>query len=117
MGRREGKEELVKKDERIISNSAKETTVKEQIEAFLVELRNQSNDYAANGLLDKEKYIIPPHLHDLTEDSLPEGQRGLVISEIAQFRERAAKRVRYKREMRDNCVLDFYFRIDKTSHI
>jgi RNA-binding protein 25 len=47
-------------------------------------------------LLDKEKYIIPPHLHDLQEADLPETQRGLVISEIAQFRERAAKREREK---------------------
>ena len=50
-------------------------------------------------MIDKEKYIIPPHLHDLQEADLPETQRGLVISEIAQFRERAAKREREK--MRD----------------
>ncbi|KAK7064880.1 hypothetical protein R3P38DRAFT_2826879 [Favolaschia claudopus] len=37
----------------------------------------------------KEKYVVPPHLHDLQEADLPETQRGLVISEIAQFRERA----------------------------
>jgi RNA-binding protein 25 len=47
-------------------------------------------------LLDKERYVIPPHLHDLQEADLPETQRGLVISEIAQFRERAAKREREK---------------------
>ncbi len=40
--------------------------------------------------------MIPPHLHDLQEADLPETQRGLVISEIAQFRERAAKREREK---------------------
>jgi RNA-binding protein 25 len=40
--------------------------------------------------------VIPPHLHDLHEADLPETQRGLVISEIAQFRERAAKREREK---------------------
>jgi RNA-binding protein 25 len=54
-------------------------------------------------LLDKEKYIIPPHLHDLQEADLPETQRGLVISEIAQFRERAAKREREKvREVKES---------------
>ena len=58
-----------------------------------------SQEAANNGLIDKEKYIIPPHLHDLQEADLPETQRGLVISEIAQFRERAAKREREK--MRD----------------
>src|SRR6266404_5551535 len=46
---------------------------------------------ANNGLLDKEHYVIPPHLHDLQEANLPETQHGLVISEFAQFRERAAK--------------------------
>ena len=56
----------------------------------------QSNEASENGLLDKEKYVIPPHLHDLQEADLPETQRGLVISEIAQFRERAAKREREK---------------------
>lgn len=45
---------------------------------------------------EKEKYIIPPHLHDLTEADLPETQRGLVISEIQQFRERSAKREKEK---------------------
>ncbi|KAF8150367.1 hypothetical protein K438DRAFT_1910390 [Mycena galopus ATCC 62051] len=44
----------------------------------------------------EEKYVVPPHLHDLQEADLPETQRGLVISEIAQFRERAAKREREK---------------------
>lgn len=33
-------------------------------------------------------------MHDLQEADLPETQRGLVISEIAQFRERAAKKER-----------------------
>lgn len=35
---------------------------------------------------------MPPHLHDLQEADLPENQRGLVISEIALFRERAVKK-------------------------
>lgn len=51
---------------------------------------------AADPTGEKERYIIPPHLHDLQESELPENQRGLVMSEIAQFRERAAKREREK---------------------
>lgn len=45
---------------------------------------------------EKDRIIIPPHLHDLQEADLPEEQRGLVVSEIALFRERAAKREREK---------------------
>ncbi|KDQ08036.1 hypothetical protein BOTBODRAFT_38252 [Botryobasidium botryosum FD-172 SS1] len=44
----------------------------------------------------RENFVIPPHLQDLQEADLPENQRGLVISEIALFRERAAKRERDK---------------------
>ncbi|KAF8578960.1 hypothetical protein K439DRAFT_1416733 [Ramaria rubella] len=51
---------------------------------------------AGEGGSEKERYVIPPHLHDLQEAELPEAQRGLVISEIALFRERAAKREREK---------------------
>jgi hypothetical protein len=40
--------------------------------------------------------MIPPHLQDLQEADLPENQRGLVISEIALFLERAAKREKEK---------------------
>ncbi|KIK73718.1 hypothetical protein PAXRUDRAFT_29233, partial [Paxillus rubicundulus Ve08.2h10] len=59
--------------------------------------------YSAQKMRTDEKYVIPPHLHDLQEADLPETQRGLVISEIAQFRERAAKREREKvREVRDS---------------
>lgn len=65
--------------------------------AELVQAINQTSEDATNkGLLDREKYVIPPHLHDLQEADLPETQRGLVISEIAQFRERAAKKEREK---------------------
>lgn len=72
--------------------------------AELIEVVNHRSQDAANrGLLDKERYVIPPHLHDLQEADLPEGQRGLVISEIAQFRERAAKREREKvREVKES---------------
>jgi RNA-binding protein 25 len=71
-----------------------------KVDELVTDIRKQSQDAATNGLIDKEKYVIPPHLHDLQEADLPETQRGLVISEIAQFRERAAKREREK--MRDN---------------
>ncbi|KAJ7271960.1 hypothetical protein B0H12DRAFT_1298749 [Mycena haematopus] len=47
---------------------------------------------AADSTSQKEKNVVPPHLRDLQEADLPETQHGLVISEIAQFRERAAKR-------------------------
>lgn len=70
-----------------------------RLDELVADINRVSQDAANSGLIDKEKYIIPPHLHDLQEADLPETQRGLVISEIAQFRERAAKREREK--MRD----------------
>ncbi|KZT64186.1 hypothetical protein DAEQUDRAFT_769935 [Daedalea quercina L-15889] len=69
---------------------------KAKVDQLLADINKQSQDAASNGLIDKEKYIIPPHLHDLQEADLPETQRGLVMTEIAQFRERAAKREREK---------------------
>ncbi|KAJ7599897.1 hypothetical protein C8J56DRAFT_909077 [Mycena floridula] len=69
---------------------------KTKVDALIKEINLKSQQAADSGLIDKEKYIIPPHLHDLQEADLPETQRGLVISEIAQFRERAAKREREK---------------------
>ncbi|OAX38446.1 hypothetical protein K503DRAFT_160752 [Rhizopogon vinicolor AM-OR11-026] len=73
-----------------------------KVDELVREINQQSQEAANSGLLDKEKYVIPPHLHDLQEADLPETQRGLVISEIAQFRERAAKREREKmRDVRD----------------
>ena len=85
---------------------AEETKRKEaqaKVGALVSDIIKFSQEAANNGLIDKEKYIIPPHLHDLQEADLPETQRGLVISEIAQFRERAAKREREKmRDVRDN---------------
>lgn len=69
---------------------------KARVDQFLADINKQSQEAASNGLIDKEKYIIPPHLHDLQEADLPETQRGLVMTEIAQFRERAAKREREK---------------------
>ncbi|OJA18270.1 hypothetical protein AZE42_04994 [Rhizopogon vesiculosus] len=85
--------------------SADETMMqqaKTRVDELVREINQQSQEAANSGLLDKEKYVIPPHLHDLQEADLPETQRGLVISEIAQFRERAAKREREKmRDVRD----------------
>ncbi|PPQ78720.1 hypothetical protein CVT25_010723 [Psilocybe cyanescens] len=76
---------------------------KAKIDEYVADINRVSQDAANSGLIDKEKYIIPPHLHDLQEADLPETQRGLVISEIAQFRERAAKREREKmRDVREN---------------
>ncbi|KIP05200.1 hypothetical protein PHLGIDRAFT_120040 [Phlebiopsis gigantea 11061_1 CR5-6] len=72
---------------------------KSRVDALLADIHKVSQEAADNGLIDKEKYVIPPHLHDLHEADLPETQRGLVMTEIAQFRERAAKREREK--MRD----------------
>lgn len=76
---------------------------KSRLDELVADINRVSQDAANNGLIDKEKYVIPPHLHDLQEADLPETQRGLVISEIAQFRERAAKREREKlRDVRDS---------------
>jgi hypothetical protein len=63
---------------------------------MVADIIRAQQDAASSGHMQKEKYVIPPHLHDLQESDLPETQRGLVISEIAQFRERAAKREREK---------------------
>ncbi|KAH8982166.1 hypothetical protein EDB86DRAFT_2812397 [Lactarius hatsudake] len=71
-------------------------TAKIHVSKLIHDIIRISQEAANNGLLDKERYVIPPHLHDLQEADLPETQRGLVISEIAQFRERAAKREREK---------------------
>ncbi|KAJ3556756.1 hypothetical protein NM688_g1840 [Phlebia brevispora] len=72
---------------------------KSRVDLLLADINKTSQEAANNGLIDKERYVIPPHLHDLQEADLPETQRGLVMTEIAQFRERAAKREREK--MRD----------------
>ena len=69
---------------------------KAEIDGFVKNIKKQHDEATSSGTLDTEKYVIPPHLHDLQEADLPETQRGLVISEIALFRERAAKREREK---------------------
>lgn len=84
--------------QRMQTNADEEATqkAKARVFEFINDINRVSQEAASNGLLDKERYVIPPHLHDLQEADLPETQRGLVISEIAQFRERAAKREREK---------------------
>lgn len=69
---------------------------KAKVDQLVADIHKLSQEAADQGLIDKEKYVIPPHLHDLQEADLPETQRGLVMTEIAQFRERAAKREREK---------------------
>ncbi|EJD51004.1 hypothetical protein AURDEDRAFT_121442 [Auricularia subglabra TFB-10046 SS5] len=77
------------------SDDARLEQARKDIGNIVKTLRDQTSD-AQNGGGDGERYVIPPHLHDLHEADLPENQRGLVISEIAQFRERAAKKERDK---------------------
>lgn len=85
------------------TDEAQKQQARAKIDEQVADIIRMSQDAANNGLIDKEKYVIPPHLHDLQEADLPETQRGLVISEIAQFRERAAKREREKlRDVRES---------------
>ena len=65
---------------------------KADISELVANIKRQRDD--DGGESNKERYVVPPHLHDLQEADLPETQRGLVISEIASFRERSAKRER-----------------------
>ncbi|OCH87336.1 hypothetical protein OBBRIDRAFT_796313 [Obba rivulosa] len=87
--------------QKMVTNADEEAIkqAKARVDALLADINKQSQEATSSGLIDKEKYVIPPHLHDLQEADLPETQRGLVMTEIAQFRERAAKREREK--MRD----------------
>ncbi|TRM62125.1 hypothetical protein BD626DRAFT_499977 [Schizophyllum amplum] len=77
------------KSSRISTDQEEERTkdAKARIDELVTEINNVSQKAIDEGRLEKEK------------GDLPENQRGLVISEIAQFRERAAKREREK--MRD----------------
>ena len=65
---------------------------KAAVDALLGDIHQKSQEAASSGLLDREKYVIPPHLHDLQEADLPETQCGFVMNEIAQFREREEMR-------------------------
>ncbi len=60
-------------------------TARVHVTILIDDINRISQDAANNGLLDEERYMIPPHLHDLQEADLPETQRGFIISEIAQF--------------------------------
>ncbi|GJJ12950.1 hypothetical protein Clacol_007197 [Clathrus columnatus] len=76
------------------ADNAKAIEAKVKIDQIVEQLKNKADEGTEGS--SKEKFVIPPHLHDLQEAELPEAQRGLVISEIALFRERAAKREREK---------------------
>ncbi|TFK48798.1 hypothetical protein OE88DRAFT_1634215 [Heliocybe sulcata] len=80
-------------------DDAKLARAKARVDELVNDINKTSQAAVQNGLIEREKYVIPPHLHDLQEADLPETQRGLVMSEIAMFREKAAKREREK--MRD----------------
>jgi RNA-binding protein 25 len=72
------------------------------VDQIVADIQRLSSESGA-GAQPEERFVIPPHLHDLQEAELPEAQRGLVISEIAMFRERAAIRERDRaRAMRDS---------------
>jgi len=45
--------------------------------------------------------FVPPHLQDLKEGDLPEGQRVAVLDQIAVFREASARRDREKKRAED----------------
>jgi len=45
---------------------------KARVDELVADIRKKSQEAANNGLIDKEKYVIPPHLHDLQEADLPE---------------------------------------------
>ena len=79
-------------------NDAKSTSAQSLISSHLEALLALSQSAAASSSAAANKFIIPPHLHDLQEADLPPAQRGLVISEIAQFRERAAMKEREKQK-------------------
>ncbi len=66
-------------------------TARIQVTKLINDINRIPPDAANNGPLDEERYMIPPHLHNLQGANPPETQCGL-ISEIAQFRKRAAKR-------------------------
>ncbi|KAF8302565.1 hypothetical protein DL93DRAFT_2090566 [Clavulina sp. PMI_390] len=61
-------------------------------ETLISSIIDQSNQtaVAAGNSATSAQAAVPMHLRDLTEADLPENQRGLVISEIALFRERAS---------------------------
>lgn len=79
-------------------NDEKSTSAQSLIASHLEAILALSQSAASSSADANNKFIIPPHLHDLQEADLPPAQRGLVISEIAQFRERAAMKEREKQK-------------------
>ncbi|EJT96562.1 hypothetical protein DACRYDRAFT_85786 [Dacryopinax primogenitus] len=59
---------------------------------------------SSSNMPNKKDAPIPPHLRDLQEADLPEEQRGLVMSEIAMFRDRAAKKEVEKRKQAEEAA-------------
>ncbi|TFY73025.1 hypothetical protein EWM64_g10987 [Hericium alpestre] len=51
-------------------------SAQEKVVALLNEINRTSQEASSNGLLDKEKYVIPPHLHDLQEATCPRRSAG-----------------------------------------
>lgn len=76
------------------SDEAVMAKAKADVSELVSNIRKERGGDGSEG--NKDSYVVPPHLHDLQEADLPETQRGLVISEIALFRERSAKREREK---------------------
>ncbi|KAG9003857.1 hypothetical protein FRB94_002848 [Tulasnella sp. JGI-2019a] len=68
---------------------------RKRVENLMTALRNGEGLSAEDGSNNPD-YSVPAHLKDLQEADLPENQRGIVLSEIAQFRERAMKKEKDK---------------------
>lgn len=70
----------------------------ERIDALLKALQSGDSLSGDDPNGKSNGYQVPAHLKDLQEADLPENQRGIVLSEIAQFRERAMKKEKEKTE-------------------
>lgn len=70
----------------------------ERIDALLKALQSGDSLSGEDPNGKSNGYQVPAHLKDLQEADLPENQRGIVLSEIAQFRERAMKKEKEKTE-------------------
>ncbi|THU96461.1 hypothetical protein K435DRAFT_797344 [Dendrothele bispora CBS 962.96] len=92
-----------------------EDTVKRRLDQFVKKIHRKSEDATNQGLLDKDKFVTPPHLHHLQEVDLPENQRGLVI--FAQYeRDMKLAKDRDRIEMRERLAIwndDELFYIDR----
>lgn len=80
----------------MLSNDPQQDDVADQTaETSIAAILTQSSKSAVESGLNtatSAQAAVPQHLRDLSEADLPENQRGLVISEIALFRERATAR-------------------------